>query len=160
MKKILFLILLSFSIISCITMPQEWIKFSDNGFMTFPYKNYVFQILLYSDLEKVMAIWDTSNSPPGLPPVSTKTIKNGNISPFIIFSTKDNKNVDLTYDMRLALPDGTILPIGGVNNLIIAQRGVNKNTFYRADQLYKYIFDERFKPEFKQQVQRKPDKVF
>jgi hypothetical protein len=127
-------------------MPPEWIKFSNDGFMTFPYKKYVFQILLYNDVEKVMDIWDTPDSIPGLPPVSTKTIKNGNISPFIIFSTIKDKNVDLTYDMRLALPDDTILPIGVVNNLIIAQRDVNKNTFYRADQIYTYTFDERFKP--------------
>ncbi|MCL2719976.1 MAG: hypothetical protein FWD47_01375 [Treponema sp.] len=138
MKNVFVLILCLF--ICSIAVSQENAVVSSNGVSSFSYNNYTFIICLYNDYERAMEIWDTSKSPPVMPPVSTRVTRTSFIMPFVIFGTDRNGTVNLTYDVKVLQPDNTFSSKDEIDKIRIAQRAVNGMVLYRADELLAFYF--------------------
>ncbi|MDR1839577.1 MAG: hypothetical protein LBQ93_08375 [Treponema sp.] len=112
-------------------------NFSNTGAIALHDSDYRFTVILVNNLE--WALESLKIADYGLPHISR--FKRGEkVTPFLTFMTFNNRNVDLTYSVKLQGPDGK--SVEEKDNLPIARSTVSDSMGYSAQEFATMNFDE------------------
>jgi len=137
-KNIIFLIIF---LISFNAFSQDFISFSDRGYIEYYDNEYLFIIILVNDLNKALDIWNVPNVAPNIQHTTSVKV-NDSISLFIVYSVANKDEIDLTYNLKLRNPNGTYSERIEYKGLIISNKIIQKRILYTANQLPMLIFNE------------------